>query len=301
MTTSSARERAPVPIAPALRSILVPLDGSAESEWALSVAADLARHAGATLHLVRVAIALATDDAPPPGGWEDAQRQEIARYLDAAATAAARAGLVVEHSGVSGEIVPELLREAERVEADLVVMSTHGRTGLRRAVLGSVADGVSRHSRVPVLLVRFGAAAAPVASFGRVLVALDGSPEAERVLSPAMMIARACGSAVELVRVVHPISLTADDFDLGPAESAETYLSALAEQLLQVDAVDIQPRIVVSDNIAQAILAEAAESEVDLVAITSHGRGASRLFIGSVADAVLRGGVRALLLSRIPR
>ena len=299
MTTSRARERTLVAIAPALHDILVPLDGSAESESALGVAADLARRSGAALHLVRVATTLPEPEAPP-GGPEGAPRQVVVHYLEAAAASVARSGLVAGQHAVSGEIVPELLREAERVAADLVVMSTHGRTGFRRAVLGSIADGVARHAPTPVLLVRAADDGADL-SFSRMLVALDGSPDAERVLAPAMMIARACASAVELVRVVHPVALTTDDSDLEPSESAEAYLSALAERLRESGAFDVQPRIVISDAVALAILAEAEESSADLVAITSHGRGASRLFIGSVADAILRGGARALLLARIPR
>ena len=92
--------------------------------------------------------------------------------------------------------------------ADLVVMTTHGRGGLRRAWLGSVTDQLIRSAEVPVLVVRPGEAGAarPVWEPGEILVALDGSPLAEAALEPAIEVARLWDAELSLVQVVRPIT-----------------------------------------------------------------------------------------------
>ena len=95
---------------------------------------------------------------------------------------------------------------AREIDADLIVMTSHGRTGLSRMWLGSVADGLIRHSRVPVLLLRPIDAAAPRpfahGLYKHILVPFDGSAASEEVLPAALALAK-CGSArISLLRVV---------------------------------------------------------------------------------------------------
>jgi nucleotide-binding universal stress UspA family protein len=132
-----------------LRNILVPLDGSTLSERALPYAAELAPMSGARLTLVRASRVHHHLHLGPP----DEHPDEAATYMRAQAESLRRDGLVVDTVARSGEPPPALLTEIERQQPDLVVMGTHGRSGLGRWVYGSVTEGVVGHARQPVLLV----------------------------------------------------------------------------------------------------------------------------------------------------
>src|SRR6266536_520409 len=125
--------------------LLVPLDGSPEAATALPAARTLAAALGASMRVVRVV----PDQAI-------VATAEAATNLRAVERELAGDGIVVSSSVAYGDPAEQIVAEAERYHADFIVMATHGRTGLSRAVLGSVADGVLTHSHVPVVLVRPG-------------------------------------------------------------------------------------------------------------------------------------------------
>jgi nucleotide-binding universal stress UspA family protein len=154
------------------RGILVPLDGSERAETALPHAVALARRFAARVVLYRaveppgpivppgvVGPAPALPMEPPPM-LDTVQLAEEARalageYLDAQAGALKRLGVpVTAVVGEAGDVAEQILETARGEEIDLIVMSTHGRTGLDRLLFGSVAENVVRHSPVPVLLIR---------------------------------------------------------------------------------------------------------------------------------------------------
>ena len=145
------------------RRILVPLDGSATSQRGLKQAMQLARASGARVRVLHV-----LDETPALGMMEEGvdlrpfldmlgkrgraiveRAQALARHAGVAADAA-----TVESAG--GPAADAILREAKKWRADLIVMGTHGRRGLRHVVLGSEAERVVHRSPVPVLLVRAG-------------------------------------------------------------------------------------------------------------------------------------------------
>lgn len=140
------------------RTILVPTDGSAPARTALDRAIELARTYDATLHVVSVvdigdAGALALERAPV----NDVQRSlrgRAERVVDDAVELAEEAGVRAESTVVIGVPHVEILDAAEEVGADVVVMGTHGRTGLKRALIGSVTERVVRRCDAPVLTVR---------------------------------------------------------------------------------------------------------------------------------------------------
>jgi nucleotide-binding universal stress UspA family protein len=145
------------------RRILVPLDGSDLAEQALPLAQELARRAGAALHLIRSvtwpwegSAAIAALDATR--GADLIEREEAAAraYLAAVSAGVARQGVAVTTSLCFGSAGEAILANAAAGQADLIVMSTHGRGGLGRWALGSVADRVLHGASVPVLLVRSG-------------------------------------------------------------------------------------------------------------------------------------------------
>jgi len=138
--------------------ILVPLDGSGFAEAALPHARALALNAGAELALLRVVLLPRVDYQMS----EPLMRQSVyndteadaATYLENVAAELRAAGLRVTAEACTGPVVETILDYAESIHADLIVMSTHGRSGIARWFIGSVADKVVRAARLPVLLAR---------------------------------------------------------------------------------------------------------------------------------------------------
>lgn len=136
----------------AFKNVLVPLDGSILAEHALATAFDLARD-GATLMLMRSAEASVIPGADP-SEMQVAVVREAEQYLADMAARLERAGIAnVETSVWYGPAAGTIAEAAERRQADLIVMSTHGRSGLGRLVLGSVTESVLRSTKTPMLLV----------------------------------------------------------------------------------------------------------------------------------------------------
>jgi nucleotide-binding universal stress UspA family protein len=143
-----------------VKIIMVPLDGSELAERALAPAAELARDASATLVLVRATEAPVMYGADPTEAQVTVVR-EAEVYLDKQARRLRREGVArVETSVWYGPAAPSLVEAARRRKVDLIVMSSHGRSGLGRLVLGSVAESVLRATTTSILLVR--APSAPV-------------------------------------------------------------------------------------------------------------------------------------------
>ena len=285
------------------RRIAVPLDGSELAERALPFARSLAQLVGGNLILARV--------ADGRGRFGD----RIEAQIEAAAEAEAylerlmdgrRAGYVVERSLPYGDPATEIARLAGERSADLIVMSTHGRSGLGRALLGSVADTLVRRTQLPLLLVRAGL---PLDRWEhglrRILVPLDGSGLAEAALPRVAALARASGARVTLLQVVGPpapelrpsevAGLPEDDEAL--AERARRYLAGAAARLSE-QGVGVETEVTFGWP-AERIGAAAAEGHADLIAMSTHARGGlDRLIVGSVADQVLRRAEVPVLLVR---
>lgn len=141
------------------KTILVPLDFSAPSKLAVEFAIDFARRYDASLDLIYVYQSIAPS---LPDGYvlvtPDQLNEILAQFerqLAAAKQEAQNAGVAqVETAVLQGYPIHEILRRAEERQADLIVMGTHGRSGIKRLVLGSVAENVLRSSPCPVLVVR---------------------------------------------------------------------------------------------------------------------------------------------------
>ncbi len=136
-----------------IRTILHPTDFYTHSDWAFRLACSLARDHQAPLILVHVLtppLLITPDEAmAETGSWEHKERlREALRQL--------RPGpeVAVEHRLLEGEPAPEILRAAEENAADLIVIGTHGRRGVERMLLGSVAEQVLRKASCPVLTVK---------------------------------------------------------------------------------------------------------------------------------------------------
>ncbi|MFQ3662640.1 MAG: universal stress protein [Chloroflexaceae bacterium] len=295
------------------RTILAPLDGSKVAEQALPTAARIARATGAALHLVHVH----AEDARDPifvNGLPviDEHLHSLAAehervYLERAAATVASDDLEPMPVCLSGPVVRTLMRYARDVNADLIVLTTHGRSGFDRLWLGSVAESLARHTHVPLLLLRPSSSSGSPKRFRHILVPLDGSPLAEEVLAPAAALAAIDNGALTLQRIVdtlpQPTSLPLPE-RYRPDEATLAREEAAAATYLQDVAARQAPagtRTIVShaEHPARAIIETAHQLEVDLVALTTHGRSAVRsVAISSVADKVLRGIDLPLLVLR---
>jgi nucleotide-binding universal stress UspA family protein len=298
-----------------MQRIMVPLDGSTFAEAALPTAFALARRHGSAVHLVRVHEPQSPVAGPDGAAiYDPAIEQELElkarRYLDVMAAWTdgddrARAVTAYLHGPVT-----ECLSTYVRDEAiDLVVMTTHARGGVRRALLGSVADGLVRHSLAPVLLVRPGQQPLPAPDrdpvFRRVLLPVDGGPAGDRMIEYAVTVTGAPGVEYTLLRVVTTgggtvrAGLPHRGEDPGSRVQRATVQSTLGTkaQALAARGLEVRPQVVVGDDAGEAILRYATERRFDLVAMATRSRGGlERLLLGSVADRVLRRAETALLL-----
>lgn len=290
-------------------SVMVPLDGSTFAEHALPFAAQVAGRTGAglLLALVHVRHGPATTDRLLRSAveeWEEKQREREREYL-------ARVGShVAEQHGVTprvrlleGEVVPALEEAVRADHVDLVVITTHGRAGMERAWLGSVTDALLRDLEVPVLVIRPAdpermLARDPGAGYSNVLIALDGSERAERAIEPALALAQP-DARVALVRMAappsavtspfmpHAVRITHDELERRKAE-ADAYLQGVLGRYAG-RGLDLHAETVVDYHAARAILNYADEYNVDLIAMSTHGRGpVKRLVLGSATDKVVR-------------
>jgi nucleotide-binding universal stress UspA family protein len=292
--------------------MLVPLDGSPLAELALAPAIRLAVRDGAPVHLVRAHQKLIDEAAPGGAEWEGWAREQERQYLASLARQVREAGVSRVTAGLLDEpVAVAICSEAQRIGAERIVMASHGRTGFSRLWFGSIADAVVRHATTPVFLVRAagdeGRLARPV---GRVLIPLDGSEAAEAVIPHALSLAGPDGAGILIVRVVVPAQLPAPALALVGAdtgvggevlepilESAESYVHDTVDGIRRA-APSSDPEGIVQINAqpAAAILRVAEANQVDVIAMSTRGRGASRLLVGSVADKVLRGTSASLLL-----
>ncbi len=276
------------PTSVSLARILVPLDGSEFAERALPMAQLLSESLNGRLTLFSV---LQSTGAPRMlpiiHSNLDGDLREHEEYLGKVAAQFEGTGIKTESTIASGLVAGEILSATRRQRIDLLIMSTHGRSGVGRMLVGSVANDVLRQSDAPILLVRPGASASfDKPQFRRLLVTLDGSPAAERVLPYSQALALNFDSEVILLSV-------AED------QEAEDQLPNLRQYLENVASsfheTGINARTIVTGyRPAVTIVNTAASEAADLVMMATRGRGGrERLFYGSVADRVVK-------LSRTP-
>ena len=322
-----------------LKRILVPLDGSPLAESALAVAARIAHSSDGTIVLLRV-IGVPTTYTPYVYGSDMAQSPQLAqdlidmeqenaeKYLAEIARLDILMGIQVESTVIPGSAGMSILDTAKEEKVDLIVMSSHGEMGFKRLALGSVAQHVSRHSPVPVLVLQ-GDGSAPLSAFSdpkhplrsiTALVALDGSELAEASLEPVAYLVAALATPAQGTLLLSTVAnKQADRIKHGTEEymrdEAKKYLIGIGERLQGSDIgklnLVIEWSIEESKDVANALV-EAAESgkviessheftSCDLIAIATHGRGGlKRLMAGSVTEHVL-GSTRLPMLIVRPR
>jgi nucleotide-binding universal stress UspA family protein len=307
------------------KRILVPLDGSARAEQAIPIAARIARALGDSVILLRVATApVDTGKYSTTSGYvEEAVDADLAgatSYLENIAESNELDGITTEVKAFIGAVAPTILSAAQSFHANIIVMCSHGYTGFKRWALGSVADKVTRHSPIPVLVLREGGPVPTTAEHQpvHVLVPVDGSTLSEAVLEPAAYLAAALAEAtsqqgaLHLLRVVD-LPASGGKFksdahvDTGLKEQVkhedEAYLASLVNRLSEGDLANLDLAITCSvaadPDVAEAIVKKAEQDKFDFIAIATHGRGGVQKWaMGSVAGRVLHATRLPLLIMR---
>ena len=304
------------------QQILVPLDGSALAETVLPHAEALARANGYALLLLHVVtpsetsqtcVWIATAPAALRREWEVSRLTQIHAYMTAVGTRLqatelqVRTAVLMDHDPAAA-----IVGRADHDPAiAMIAIATHGRSGLSRWALGSVAARVLHAATKPLLLVRAreaSAAGIPNWRYRTILVPLDGSVFAEHALEPAQTIAT--GSSADLLLVA--VAPALDDIALAEVgvipywmeaecdaerEHIDQYLKQVADRLT-AGGQRVHMRLVTGSP-AEAILRVADVACADLIVMTTHGRsGLSRLWLGSVAAKVAQGAQVPVLLVR---
>lgn len=272
-------------------TIVVPTDGSPAAEAAVTTALALAQQFDASIH----AITVTELDDVPAGAESEATAELTQRGEETLATVtdqATDAGVTMTTHVIdtTEPIHQAIIDYATDHAADLIVMGTHGRTGLNRLVLGSVAERMLRVSPVPVLTVHDDTRLAP--DVERILVPADGSDRARVAADHGITVAAATDAALH---VVHVVDLAAISGQFGSPEIIdaleESGRNAVDDVIHRADEAALRSveASVLSGRPAPAILDYIDERDIDLVVMGTHGRtGLDRYLLGSVTEKIVR-------------
>jgi nucleotide-binding universal stress UspA family protein len=309
-----------------MKTLLVPLDGSAIAERILPYVRTLAPSLGARVCLLQVISdpdgdGLLADSIAATYGvgdplatqharWQhslDLLRQNAERYLESQAASLQGAGLDVAVDVRCGPAADVIVEAAGGEHVAMIAMATHGYGGLKRWALGSVTDKVVHATSTPVFIAR-GVAPAQVPAFKRILVPLDGSTLARQALPLATELARSAHAELLLLQAIPPMIEAYPGFPprgrpipqlaevlAALRDGAMSELGALADELRTPEmAVRAQ---VVNGHAAEVLVDEAEQGGVDLIVMATHGySGLRRWALGSVADKVLHATTTPLIL-----
>ena len=293
------------------KKIVVPLDGSLLAEQALSFLPRFVSPLQTHIDLVCVVqpwvYALGMSEATPISVINDLHENWKA-YLHQQEIFLQGLGYTVQSHVLEGDIAAEILALAANKNADLIVMSTHGRSGFRRLALGSVAERVLHNATIPLLLVREGAALHTTNPIEHLLVPLDGSSFAERSIPLAVELSTQTGATLTMLRVVQDLDAQNKQIIFKSEEAAEEavtqwkllatrYLDELAKGI-KAEGVKVSSMVLSGDP--ENLIGTIAETlPADLIVMSTHGRsGVSRWVYGSVANKVLRTATCPVLLVR---
>jgi len=293
------------------KRILVPLDGSRLAESILPMVTTLARCLKAKvslLHIIEEKAPQTVHGYPHLTSAEDAER-----YI--AGVAESLSGLEVEqhvHGTEEHDVALSVALHAEELGADMIALCTHGRSGLRRVVSGSIAQQVLRRVQVPVVLARPDMRAP--SELKSIMIPIDSSTgEGDQAIPVAAEIARECGSTIHLVSVVPTVdsltgdtsaaarllpSATAATLDVEAVEQVPSYLDAIIQRLAS-EGLSAKGEIR-RGNTGNALLKVAANTRADLIVIATHAHyGLGAVWTGSVASGLVSKVNQPLLLVRI--
>lgn len=293
------------------KRLLVPLDGSDLAESVLPASVYLAERFKATIVLFH-----ALEENPPAtihGARHLTDLNEARAYLDELAARLNRPGLTIErnvHAAKEPDVAQSITRHANALDTQLIVLCAHGRSGLREALVGSIAQQVIHQGATHVFLLRPG----EINEWHchKILVPLDSAPVHEPALPIAVEFARACEAEIKVLTVVPTASTVSAEraatstflpttttalLDLAE-RGAVDYLEKITSQLL-ADGLNVKGRVERGDA-ANEILSGADREGADLIVLATHGRGSIEAFwSGSVTPQVIAKAKSPLLLVRV--
>ncbi len=292
------------------KQILVPLDGSTLAECTLPHAVALARAFTARIVLLRVLEQPDRDEVVlpvDPLDWE-MKRAESQAYLDRLRRHFQTAGVEAETLTLEGQPTDRIVEHAHEARIDLILLSSHGRSGLSGSTIGSVVQKIILRSRTSIMIVRaFGKGPANRAAlqYRRIAVPLDGSRRAESILSPVSTLARHFDARIRLLHVVRKPEIPQADANASAYQELSEQMTALSWQestrYLEKVRSWLPPEVVidlaVSENVAESLQKLAEEAEADLVALSAHGRSeGTRRMHGSITTSFIMYGSAPLLI-----
>lgn len=284
-----------------LQKILVPLDGSGEAESVLPYLRDLAPRFESHVYILGVGIGEKTRRV----------NQLLEDYIKETAGNLQGDNIKAEPVVLYGNAADKILDYTSEKKIDMIIMATHGRSGITRWWMGSIAEKVISESTAPVLLVRSkrpskAGAAGKVNVLHKILAPLDGSDTGESALSYAETLAINAQASVELLQIVSPPSTVESSLIGGPDwrnflkamhDAGENYLKIINSRLSD-KGVKSTYKVVTGDP-ADKIVEYVEENKISLIAMSTHGRtGLARWVLGSVTDKVLHGARIPILLVR---
>jgi nucleotide-binding universal stress UspA family protein len=290
------------------QKILIPVDGSQCGDHAAQVGLEFAKRLGARVVLTNALIEYATE-------------KDANRVIGPAREMAEKLGVPIETRLAEGRFLSigdGIIEASQESNSELIVMGTHGREGIPRMLLGSVAEWVSRRATVPVMLIREQAHPTTVpAKLERILVAVDGSPQSNLALTTASDLACALGINLELMHVIpdSPAVYSYTAYEYAPMIDFEKYQhdleaesqAIIAAALALLDAhtpkvADVRTSRVPANGmrLGDAMIKTAKEHNADLIVIGTHGRsGVDLLLLGSVAERVSHRSEIPVLMIRV--
>lgn len=298
-----------------INTILHPTDFSAGANGAWAHAVQMARHHQARLHLLNVAPGLGEDPVRSAyaigAGDTDVYEKVKAKaheMMDALVEDAGAGDLDVVRAHERGVAAgPVIMDYADAHDVELIVMGTHGRRGMKRFVLGSVAEEVVQEASCSVMTVRSERDEVPTPQpIERVLVPVDLSAYTVPLFRAALNMAATYGARIDMLHVVEPLpfpvpligGLTLHDLVSDPAEQARKQLEQLAGSITH-------PSVTVESHVeeghaAKTIVEQTDALDSDLVMIASHGlSGVERFMLGSVTARVVRQAACPVLVTRV--
>jgi nucleotide-binding universal stress UspA family protein len=268
-------------------NILVPTDGSECANAAVGYAEELASHDGSTVHVLSVVDARRLENAPQ---YENVAQEHVEiteRTCDELA-----AGVSTEQVVRSDVPHSAILKYASDEEIDLIVMGTHGRTGVERYLLGSVTEKVVRLADSPVLTVNTGADGSVTYPYTDILVPTDGSAGAEAAVEPAVDIASTYDARVHALSVIDTMAMGVDVRSMAAIDALEDAAQSA------VDTVEERARDASVSSVEtttdhgspyRGIRSYVDDHDIDLVVMGTHGRtGVERYLLGSVTEKTVR-------------
>ena len=267
--------------------ILVPTDGSDCAQAAVGYAVDLATRYEARVHALCVVDSRTLENAPQ----YDQLKKERKKVAEGTCNAISGSGVLVEQAVRTGVPHEAILRYTTDQDIDLIVMGTHGRTGVARYLLGSVTEKVVRLSDVPVLTVKAEDDEVTY-PYTDILVPTDGSEGAEAAIDSAVDVASTYDARLHALSVIDTMAMGVDVrsgaiFDV-LEESAQSAVETIEEQATQASVSAVETAIE-HGNPYRGIRSHVEAHDIDLVVMGTRGRsGVERYLLGSVTEKTVR-------------